>query len=96
MRLQNYKTSCDESCEKNRKEIKLAAEKIREAQKILDDEKNRLELEMFENKFGKKIYKEKKVALVDEKKDSSGKIIWIAGSMILVLTAIFIFIIVKE
>lgn len=76
--------------------MKLAGEKLREAQKILDDEKNRLELEMFENKFGKKTYKEKKVALVEEKKDSSGKIIWIAGSMVLVLTAIFIFIIVNE
>lgn len=74
----------------------MAVEKIKEAQKIVDDEKNRLELEMFENKFGKKTYKEKKVALVDEKKDSSMKIIWIAGSMILVLTAIFIFIIVNE
>lgn len=96
LRLQNYKILCDESCENNKKEIRLAAEKIKEAQKIMEDEKNRLELEMFENKFGKKVYKEKKVVLIDEKKNSSGKIIWIAGSMILVLTSIFVFFIVNE
>lgn len=96
MRLQNYKIVCDESCENNKKEIKLAAEKIKEAQKILEDEKNRLELQMFENKFGKKVYKEKKVVLIDEQKNSSGKIIWIAGPIILVLTSIFVFIILNE
>lgn len=95
LRLENNKITCDESCETKKKELKLAADKIKEAEKNLEDEKNRLELEMFEQKFGKKKYKERKIDVIDEKKEN-GKIIWIAGSMILVLTSIFIFIILRE
>lgn len=92
LRFSDHIISCDKSCETKKREIKLAAEKIKESEKFLEDEKNRLELEMFEKKFGKKRYKEKRINVIDEKNDNK-KIIWIAGSMIFISAVFFLIIV---
>lgn len=62
--------SCDETCISRQEELKRIVEQQERARREQEEQKNRLEVEEFEKKFGKKKYKERKTQIVEEKDNS--------------------------
>lgn len=78
IRLENITIKCDESCKKKIQD-QLETQKQKELiAKQIEDEKNRIELEEFEKKFGKKKSRERKAVVVEEKEDN--KYLFYAGT----------------
>lgn len=62
--------ACDETCISRQEEMKRAAEQQERIKRQQEEEKNRLELEEFERKFGKKKYKERKTQVIEDNDNS--------------------------
>lgn len=82
--------NCDDTCKVRLEEIRLAAEEQERKQKEIEDEKNRLEMEDFEKKFGKKKFKERKRNIVEET-ESKLWMVWIGIPLLLAVVSVIVY-----
>ncbi|XP_031617999.1 NF-X1-type zinc finger protein NFXL1 isoform X1 [Contarinia nasturtii] len=61
---------CDDTCRSRQEETKRVAEQQERIKRQQEEEKNRIELEEFEKKFGKKKYKERKAQIIEDTDNS--------------------------
>lgn len=63
--------SCDDACLTKQNEVKRITEEQERVKREQEEEKNRLEMEEFDKKFGKKKHKQRKPYIVEEKPNSN-------------------------
>lgn len=80
---------CDEACTERQKEAKKIADEASRAKLEQELEKNRQEVEEFEKKFGKKKYKERKRAVVEQ--DNKKQYVWIGAAVGAIALAVFVY-----
>lgn len=88
-----FKLKCDESCETKRQLLVAEKEAQEKRQKELEEIENRKELEKYQQKFGKKVYKERRKNVVEEKNDKTllQKLIPVTAGISIALIAIIIY-----
>lgn len=85
-----FELKCDENCEAKLAEAKKLAEDAERVKQEQEDERNRIELEEFEKKFGKKKHKERKRQVAVESDNSyMWKLIFATGAIALVAIIIY-------
>jgi predicted metal-dependent hydrolase len=82
---------CDENCHEKKRLADQEKQIELQKQAELEAEKNRRELEMFEKKFAKKKFKERKKVVIEETKDNSKLIIAISSVLVVTLSIIAYF-----
>lgn len=82
--------NCDEHCTAKQAEAKKIAEEAIRVKQAQEDERNRIELEEFEKKFGKKKHKERKRQVTVET-DNSYTLKLILGAVVVTILAIIIY-----
>uniref|UniRef100_A0A336MJV8 CSON002769 protein n=1 Tax=Culicoides sonorensis TaxID=179676 RepID=A0A336MJV8_CULSO len=85
-----FKLKCDESCEAKKKSIVSQREEQEKRRKELEEIENRKELEKYEQKFGKKVYKERRKQIIEDKNERNlmKYLIPIAGVSIVVISVL--------
>lgn len=88
-----FKLKCDESCENKRKLFANEKLELEKRQKELEDMENRKELESYEQKFAKKVYKDRRKKVIEEKAEESfmQKLIPVAAATSIILVALVIY-----
>lgn len=82
-----FTLTCDDVCAVKQKEVQQAAEAKLNQERLEELERNRLEVEEFEKKFGKKKHKERKRVVVEEKNDKY--FVYIGAAVGVIILAIF-------
>lgn len=88
-----FKLKCDETCDNKRKVLAIEKEEQEKRRRELEEIENRKELEKYEQKFGKKVYKDRRKNVVEEKKDGGllQKLIPVAAALSIALVALVIY-----